>query len=255
MCLGRMEKRRRDKIISTSVDFVPRTISECKNLRSERSDLKDRVDLEGGSFENLGENSPSPLQVHAPRGKCKRGGECRRRVPRKGGEGIARRDEGRRLSLARTRRADAKRRDGDGRNTCSGRVHAFQGFRENGEYDGGDVSLNISRGRDFKRTRVTALGRRLNNAKSTYSPAVPSRTGSVFLFFSFASFSSLRIFQPAFFSFLHLPLLHSSFSQSPTTFVARSFSLSIRQVLSRSLYPFSFRNLSYYRVVFCILRF
>lgn len=39
--------------------------------------------------------------------------------------------------------ARAKRRDGDGGNTCSGRVHAFQGFRESGEYDGGDVSLNI----------------------------------------------------------------------------------------------------------------
>lgn len=86
----------------------------------------------------------------------------------------------------------AKRRERDEENTCSKRVHAFQGFRQREEYDGGDVSLNIWRGCDLKRTRVTALGRRLNNAKSTYSPAVclSSFRVSLFVTFSFRSFHS-----------------------------------------------------------------
>lgn len=52
--------------------------------------------------------------------------------------------EGRRPSRAKRRDEDGARGETErGRNTCSRRVHAFQGFRESGEYDGGDVSLNI----------------------------------------------------------------------------------------------------------------
>lgn len=46
-------------------------------------------------------------------------------------------------TLSRKEAERGRWQDGDGGNTCSGRVHAFQGFRESGEYDGGDVSLNI----------------------------------------------------------------------------------------------------------------
>lgn len=180
------------------------------------------------------------------------GGGCRRRAPR--WEGVEQEERvadslSLSLFLTRRRRMSTKRRDGDGRNTCSGRVHAFQGFRESGEYDGGDVSLNIWRGRDFKRTRVTVLGRRLNNAKSTYSSAVPSRAVSL-SFFSFLSRLSMS------FNLLSFPIpipfpSPSSFSFSRSHHFCRNrpFSLqparippfqsaSFFPLLSRFLHPF-----------------
>lgn len=126
-----------------------------------------------------------------------------------------------------------------------------------GEYDGGDVSLNIWRGRDFKRTRVTALGRRLNNAKSTYSPAVPSHA-SVSFFSSFFLFSLSLILSVSFIPFfplVSLSLLHFSFSQSHTVFVACFLLLYSIRTISRtqsasplfSIFPFL------YSIIYCII--
>lgn len=177
-----------------------------------------------------------------------------------GGRDWARRVERVADSLARRRRVGEKRRDGDERDTCSERVHAFQGFRENGEYDGGDVSLNIWRGRDFKRTRVTALGRRLNNAKSTYSrTTVPSRVSVSFFSFLFRLSMSFNLLSSRSFS---LSLLRFFFSRShPPLSLVRQFSppglfqsTSPFSSFSRYLYPFLFSNLSYYRVILFILR-
>lgn len=258
MCLGRIRKKRRMKLSRvrcTSVNM--NDIRMQRNSLSERSDLKDRVDLKEARLKIL-VNPPGRCRcMHLEESASDGGGGgegCRRRWH--GGKGLnKKRWEGRGPSLARRR------------NTCSGCVHAFQGFRESGEYDGGDVSLNIWRGRDFKRTRVTALGRRLNNAKSTYSPACrPAPSPSFFL--SFRSFFvslclslsfSLCVFQPGFPPAPMPSLLRFSLSRSHRISVARSSSLqSARTVSIRQFFfpPFSLSlafSIHFYSVTYCII--
>lgn len=90
-----------------------------------------------GSLGNL-DGSVVAAQMRAPRGKCKRRKEAW--VTSTGG---GRRARNERVGDPLSPRGETRTKNGDGGNTCSGRVHAFQGFRESGEYDGGDVSLNI----------------------------------------------------------------------------------------------------------------
>lgn len=266
MCLGRIRKKKKDKIISSSVHFskyerypnAEEFAIRALGFKRSTSNLKEaRLKILANS---PGRCRCMYLEESASDGGGRgRGGGCRRRWH--GGRGLnKKRWEGRGPSLAR-------RRNEDGGNTYSGCVHAFQGFRESGEYDGGDVSLNIWRGRDFKRTRVTALGRRLNNAKSTYSPACrPAPSPSFFLSFLF------RLSLSLFLSVCLSTRLSSRSFAFPSPFLAlaiasclcpphfspqglfQSASSFFPLSLSRFLYPFLFRNLLYYRVIFCIQR-
>lgn len=187
MCLGGIKKKEKRNIKLSLKVRVDLDVSVCKNFEIRAFGFK--RSSHPGSLEDLDESSAVAGACISRKVQANEEGAIEGRHDERGLREA--RWEGHRLSLVRRRRAGAKQRDEDRRNTCSGRVHAFQGFRESGEYDGGDVSLNIWRERDFKRTRVTALERRLNNAKSTYSPAVPSRAYSFFLFLFPSLFVSL----------------------------------------------------------------
>lgn len=210
MCLGRIKKKKKDKIISTLVRLrYLRTISGWKKIWALVFERSSR--LEEGSLENLGESAAiagacTSRKVQAMEEAAVEG--------RQGWEGIE--QEEMRGSQTLSRKECAKRsRSGETETDgirAPGVCTLFRVSARAGNMTAVTSAWIFEGGETSKEHVLRALGRRLNNAKSTYSPAVPS------FFFSLASpFSSLYVFQPAFLPFLRSSPLCFSFSRSRAT--------------------------------------